>query len=450
MATFLVAGHETTSGTLSFLFYHLLHNPETYHKAQQEVDQVLGNDTLTIDHLPKLKYIDACIKETLRFQSPITAVGRRAKAKTKIAGKYEISPEKPIVVNLKGLHHDPRIWGDDHDLFRPERMLDFKKYPAGAWRPFGIGMRSCIGRAFAEQEMIMNVALILQRFQVTMADPSYHMELKSTLTVKPKDFEIKVRRRPGKSGMVGIGAQSSKAERGNHEIAGEHQSTKRPLIILYGSNAGSCKSYAEDLAGQSEEHGYDAKIATLDSACEGFTTDPVVIITASYEGKPTDNAKKFVSWIETNTGRADLLKGAKYSVFGVGNSEWVSTYQRIPKLIDAVLSKLGAERQREPGFVDVKGDVIGPWEEWRDDLWKTLGSTSAPAVSNALKVEMLGPDPGAEPGEAKPDLMTIKDNIRLADNAVGPEKMHMEVELPADTTYRPGRHSNLASFTRLC
>ena len=42
MVTFLAAGHETTSGTLSFLFYNLLKNPEKLQKAQQEVDQVLG------------------------------------------------------------------------------------------------------------------------------------------------------------------------------------------------------------------------------------------------------------------------------------------------------------------------------------------------------------------------------------------------------------------------
>lgn len=432
---------------MSFLFYHLLHNPETYHKAQQEVDEILGDDTLTINHIPKLKYIDACIKETLRFQSPITAVTRHAKTPTKIAGKYDIVPEKPIVVNLKGLHHDAKIWGDDHDQFKPERMLDFKKYPAGAWRPFGIGMRSCIGRAFAEQEMIINVALILQRFQVTMADPSYHMELKSTLTVKPKDFEIKVRRRPGKDNMVGIGAQPTKQKKEGQEVAANQKSTTKPLIILYGSNAGTCKSYAEDLAGQAEERGYDPKINTLDSACEHFTTDPVVIITASYEGKPTDNAKKFVTWLEVNVNKSDLLKGVKYSVFGVGNSEWVSTYQRIPKLIDETLSKLGAARQRETGFVDVKGDVVGPWEDWRDSLWETLGAAPAAVLPSALRVEMLGPDPGADPGEAKPHLMMVKDNIQLADNAVGPQKMHMEVELPTDTTYRSGRFIS-DDFTR--
>ena len=54
-------------------------------------------------------------------------------------------------------------------------MLDFDKIPPDAWKPFGVGMRACIGRAFTEQEMLLNVALILQRFQVEMADPTYDL-----------------------------------------------------------------------------------------------------------------------------------------------------------------------------------------------------------------------------------------------------------------------------------
>lgn len=59
LITFLVAGHETTSGLLSFTFYFLLKNPETYAKVKQEVDEVVGRSRLTVDHLGKLKYISA-------------------------------------------------------------------------------------------------------------------------------------------------------------------------------------------------------------------------------------------------------------------------------------------------------------------------------------------------------------------------------------------------------
>lgn len=165
MVTFLIAGHETTSGTLAYLFYNLLKNPATLQKAQQEVDQVVGDMPIDVKHIGQLKYIDAAIKETLRMNGPIGAIGRHPKQDTLLGGKYRITTDMGISINLKGLHSDPAVWGDDAGIFKPERMYD--GFPMDAWKPFGIGMRSCIGRAFAEQEMILNVALILQRFQVS-------------------------------------------------------------------------------------------------------------------------------------------------------------------------------------------------------------------------------------------------------------------------------------------
>ncbi len=59
LITFLIAGHETTSGLLSFAFYNLIKHPESYRKAQQEVDAVLGSGPIKPEHLPKLGYIAA-------------------------------------------------------------------------------------------------------------------------------------------------------------------------------------------------------------------------------------------------------------------------------------------------------------------------------------------------------------------------------------------------------
>lgn len=80
-------------------------------------------------------------------------------------------------MNLYGLHHDPAVWGNDANFFRPERFLDgaWDRIPPNAWKPFGDGMRACIGRTFAEQEMILVTALILQNFQVELADPTYNL-----------------------------------------------------------------------------------------------------------------------------------------------------------------------------------------------------------------------------------------------------------------------------------
>lgn len=57
--TFLIAGHETTGGTLSFAFYNLLKHPEAYRKAQQEVDEVVGEGPIKVEHVAKLQFIQA-------------------------------------------------------------------------------------------------------------------------------------------------------------------------------------------------------------------------------------------------------------------------------------------------------------------------------------------------------------------------------------------------------
>jgi cytochrome P450/NADPH-cytochrome P450 reductase len=85
MVTFLVAGHETTSGTLGFLFYHLLKNPDKYLKAQQEVDEVVGERALEAKDLSHLVYIKFAIYEALRFMGPIALNAKHAMKPTKIA-----------------------------------------------------------------------------------------------------------------------------------------------------------------------------------------------------------------------------------------------------------------------------------------------------------------------------------------------------------------------------
>jgi cytochrome P450/NADPH-cytochrome P450 reductase len=114
----------------------------------------------------------------LRFMGPIAANAKHAlKPHTLIAGKYMVEPEEQIFMNLRPFMHDRKVWGDDADLYRPERFLNggYERLPPNAFKAFGDGPRACIGRGFAEQEMILMVALIMQNFNVEMADPSYEL-----------------------------------------------------------------------------------------------------------------------------------------------------------------------------------------------------------------------------------------------------------------------------------
>lgn len=472
MATFLVsfpllvkntllickaAGHETTAGTMAFLFYHLLANSEAYHRCQKAEDEVIGDDAIEHKHLSQLVYLDACIKEALRYEGPITVVTRRAKDSTKLDGKYEIDTETDLVCSIKKVHRDPAVWGDDADQFRPERMIPFEPVQ-NSWIPFGVGMRSCIGRVFATQEILINVALILQRFQVELADPSCRLVLKSTLSIKPGGFALKVRRRPGKSDLVGLQKQGAEQEK-KHEKKGADISNreKKPLTVLYGSNAGTCKAFADELA--AEAYGFDVKVQTPDSATEDVPTGhPVIVICPSYEGKPADNAKKFVSWLESNSSSANLLKGVQYTVFGVGNSEWKSSFHKAPKMIDEFFSKLGATRLLDAGCIDVKTDPIGPWEDYLEFLLPSLrgDEESKSEESGGISASVTASKSSADFGGPKLLIGIVRDTYAIADDSVGSPKMHTEIELPEDVTYQAGdylsvlAHNSMDNIRRVC
>jgi cytochrome P450/NADPH-cytochrome P450 reductase len=209
---------------------------------------------------------------------------------------------------------------------------------------------------------------------------------------------------------------------------------KAKFIIFFGGNTGTCEGMAQDLQTKAQDHGLQGEILALDSATEHLPSEcPSVIITASYEGKPPDNAKKFVSWLETKSDVA-LFKDIKYAVFGIGNSDWVDTFQRIPKLVDNTLEKLGATRICPTGFSNVKEDLVGPWEDFLDPLLDSLckaAGASGEFIGKEVSVNVQTMKSSKTPPLDESAFGTVLVNRQIADTEVGPAKKHMEIRLPA-------------------
>ncbi|KAH9904906.1 cytochrome P450 [Xylariomycetidae sp. FL2044] len=201
MITFLFAGHDTTAGLLSLMFYHFLKNPEIYAKVRQEVDSVLGSGAVTPEHLNKLPYIKSCVRETLRLEPPIPAFSVRHNKEEPlvIGGRYAIHRDHTIQILVPVLHRDPALYGDDADEFRPERMSEenFSKLPKHAFHPFGHGVRNCIGSEFAMQEAMVATAVLFQRFDFTLADPNYKLQLQPGFNRKTDNFFMHAELRKG-------------------------------------------------------------------------------------------------------------------------------------------------------------------------------------------------------------------------------------------------------------
>ena len=123
------------------MFFELIKNPDVLKISQQEVDQVLGTDRMTAEHLSKLPYISAIIRETLRLHptAPAFTVTPQSENPTDYPmyiGNQRCRVERgnKFTLYLSQIQRDPAVYGADADDFKPERMLDenFRKLPRKA------------------------------------------------------------------------------------------------------------------------------------------------------------------------------------------------------------------------------------------------------------------------------------------------------------------------------
>jgi cytochrome P450/NADPH-cytochrome P450 reductase len=218
-----------------------------------------------------------------------------------------------------------------------------------------------------------------------------------------------------------------------------------PITILYGSNTGTCEVFARTLAADARRHGFSAStVDTLDSAKRNFPKEPTIIVTASYEGEPPDNAAHFYNWL--NNLPADEKVDANFAVFGCGHSDWKQTFHRIPKEIDRLLIQTGGQRICDMGSADAaKGDMMSDFQAWEDDvLWpalrKQFGSEESDtlpdtATADSLSVEVFS----RRASLLRADVYEARVVSTKTLTAPGePKKKHIELELPSNMTYRSG------------
>ncbi|RYP37718.1 hypothetical protein DL766_001367 [Monosporascus sp. MC13-8B] len=426
LITFLIAGHETTSGMLSFAFYQLLKHPDAYRKAQEEVDSVVGKKKITVEHVTKLPYIAA---------------------------------GATCFLFLEMAHRDPAVYGSDANEFKPERMLDesFNSLPKNAWKPFGNGSRACIGRPFAWQEAILVMAMLLQNFNFVLDDPNYNLRLKQTLTIKPHNFQMRAILRDGLTATQLerrlAGEDAPKEAQKSASAAGvSADGSLKKITILYGSNSGTCESLAQRLASDAPNHGFVAEtVDCLDVANGKLPCDqPVIIVTASYEGQPPDNAGHFMSWLE-NIKDDTTLNGVRYAVFGCGHHDWAQTFFRIPKLVDAKLEQAGAERLVQIGLADAAdSDMFSNFENWEDEtLWPSLkkqydiGDKKGSTQSGTVDTVVTSPRTNGVRQDVN-EALVCETRVLTAEGE--PAKKHIELKLPSDITYTAGDYVAVLPF----
>ncbi len=182
----LVAGHETSSNALSWLLYLLSSRPDCIEKLREEFDSVLGGETLTYAHLPKLEFAAQVIQEGLRLYPPFWMVDRMALSDDQV-GDLTIPAGSTVVVFVYGVHHSPRLW-DDPESFDPERFnkANEKLRAPCTWLPFGAGPRGCIGGNYAMLQILMILSVLLRRYELQLS-PGQTIEPRPMVILRPKN-----------------------------------------------------------------------------------------------------------------------------------------------------------------------------------------------------------------------------------------------------------------------
>lgn len=171
LMTFILAGRDTTSSTISYVFYEIVRHPEVQDKIVEELSQ-LQKASFDYDDMRKLPYIDAVVWETLRLHPAVPF-------DPKVAVEDDHLPDGTFVpagteVNFCPWYmgrNNTKLWGDDLLTFRPERWLEMKTRPSAYENPvFQAGPRICIGMSMALIEAKMFIAVMLSRFHVELQD----------------------------------------------------------------------------------------------------------------------------------------------------------------------------------------------------------------------------------------------------------------------------------------
>ncbi len=191
VVTVFLAGYETMAIALTWTWYLLSQNPDAREKTYAEIDAVLGGRLPTYDDLPRLRYTEMVLAESMRLYPPAWAMGREAVADFEL-GPYRLPRGTTVLMSQFVLQRDPRFFPDPL-RFDPLRHTSEAKAvrPRFTYFPFGMGPRQCIGEAFAWMEGVLVLATFAQRWKMDLV-PGHPVEPEPLFTLRPK-YGMKMR-----------------------------------------------------------------------------------------------------------------------------------------------------------------------------------------------------------------------------------------------------------------
>jgi cytochrome P450 len=199
--TIFLAGYETVANALSWTWYLLSQNPECERRFHEEIDCELQGRLPAFDDVPRLRYVEMVLAESMRLYPPAWAMGRYARADFQV-GEFFLPAKTTVLISQFVTHRDERFFPDplrfDPERFTPEAKSRRTRL---TYFPFGAGARQCIGESFAWMEGVLLLATLAQRWKLRLI-PGHRVEPEPLITLRPK-YGMKMmveRRTPRPSG----------------------------------------------------------------------------------------------------------------------------------------------------------------------------------------------------------------------------------------------------------
>jgi cytochrome P450 len=181
------AGHETTANALSFTLFLLAKHPTIQNKVLKEVEKIdLEVDEL-MQGLSQLTYTKQCIEEALRLYPPAYVIDRKAIADDVVQGQ-NFPKDSLVLMSIYELHRSSAFW-DSPEEFNPDRFdIALKRDYSSHYYPFGAGPRMCVGNNFAMYEMIIAIAQIIKKYQISTNLKT--IEVNPMISLKPTEVPV--------------------------------------------------------------------------------------------------------------------------------------------------------------------------------------------------------------------------------------------------------------------
>ena len=168
LMTLIVAGYETSAGTLNWAWYLLACNADAEQRLLDEARQVISNTSdVDADVIAEMTYAQQLLEETLRLYPPVWLFTRRADQDDSLTN-FDVQAGADIYLSPYILHRTAEYWPDP-DAFDPDRFGPGSPYKKGdrPYFPFSLGPRRCLGEYFSFLEMKIHLGLLVQRFHMT-------------------------------------------------------------------------------------------------------------------------------------------------------------------------------------------------------------------------------------------------------------------------------------------